>query len=287
MKNVLCLCLMFFCWLASTAIQAAEILTPKGGVEGCVLRDGRLLHVCEDDEGDTWLMLDNQKLAMGHTPRPSPDGNFVAFCVGYGRTSVKLLRTEDWTVISPVEKITPERGAFWWVDGCLLVWRKGAKTLAWSPEHPDEKQSFEQVPTDTLAVSQDGKKVVVKRKTGLEVRTMDGETLATIDMPPTATTETYRMNSPVFSPDGSKVAYVQEGIRPIADIMLLDLKTGETKAVTSDGKDHKSPMFSPAGNALLFSGLNGEATVLFREPLKKDDGREDDECEPQESVPLQ
>ena len=273
MKNVVCICLALF-WMA-VAIQATELLTPKGGVEGCLLRDGRLLYANEDDEGDIWLMLDARKLLEGHTPKLSPDGNYVAFCTGYGRPSVKLLKTDDWSVISPTEKICPEKGAFWWVGDNLLVWQKGEKTFAYSPESL-EIRTFMQLPKNTLAVSQDGKKIVVKRKTGLAVQTVEGKILVEIEMPDTATSETFRVNSPVFSPDGSKVAYVQEGIRPIADIMLLDLKTETTKAVTADGKDHKSPSFSPDGKELVFSGLKGESTVLYKQTLKMEEQAKDE-----------
>ena len=76
-------------------------------------------------------------------------------------------------------------------------------------------------------------------------------------------------HSPVFSRDGDYLAWVDAGIQPLADIRVMNLKRGEEKAVTIDGRDHQFPAFVPDQSPaeLIFSTLGNTATTLQRATL--------------------
>ena len=62
-------------------------------------------------------------------------------------------------------------------------------------------------------------------------------------------------HSPVFMPDGRAAVYVSEDIQPLADIVMVDLHSGITRKLTSDGADNQSPSVSPDGRRIVFSSL--------------------------------
>lgn len=62
-------------------------------------------------------------------------------------------------------------------------------------------------------------------------------------------------HSSVFMPDGRAAVYVAENIQPLTDIVMVDLHSGNTRKLTSDGADNQSPSVSPDGRRIVFSSL--------------------------------
>jgi hypothetical protein len=58
--------------------------------------------------------------------------------------------------------------------------------------------------------------------------------------------------SPVWSPDGSQIAFARVAARGNADIWLLTVATGELTRLTAHAADDSSPSFSPAGDRIAF-----------------------------------
>ncbi len=59
--------------------------------------------------------------------------------------------------------------------------------------------------------------------------------------------------SPVFSPDSRYLCFVEAGIQPVADLRLLEIKTGKIIRLTTDSADNQSPAFSPDGRFIVFT----------------------------------
>src|SRR5579871_165504 len=86
----------------------------------------------------------------------------------------------------------------------------------------------------------------------------------------------YRLSSPVFSPDGKRLAFVVNKPatteKPASNhIWLLDLRDSSTRQYTNSAKSESNPKWSPKGKQLAFvSGRSGESQVY----LLDDDGGE-------------
>ena len=81
-------------------------------------------------------------------------------------------------------------------------------------------------------------------------------------------------NHPSFSPDGRSVAFDAETARERTSIHLLDVETGELRAVESDADHYASPTYSPSGRRLAFART--DAAYTWDVCVAKLDGREQD-----------
>jgi TolB protein len=88
------------------------------------------------------------------------------------------------------------------------------------------------------------------------------------------------LSDPAWSPDGQRLAFVQESRQGLADIQVLDLRSGKVARLT-EGHTSKGPCWNPAGTAIAYisdrdgtpqvfvSALDGKARRLTGDPAPK------------------
>jgi TolB protein len=78
-----------------------------------------------------------------------------------------------------------------------------------------------------------------------------------------------QVSSPVWSPDGKRLAFVQMDRRGNSDIMTLDLATGRARRLTDGNGINTEPSWNPNGNQLAFTSDREGGPQVF---LMQDDG---------------
>ena len=77
------------------------------------------------------------------------------------------------------------------------------------------------------------------------------------------------LSSPVWSPDGKRLAFVQGDRRGNCDIMVLDLATGRVRRLTDGNGINTEPTWNPNGNQLAFTSDREGGPQVF---LMQEDG---------------
>ncbi len=77
------------------------------------------------------------------------------------------------------------------------------------------------------------------------------------------------VSSPVWSPDGKRLAFVQGDRRGNSDIMMLDLAAGRARRLTDGNGINTEPSWNPNGNQLAFTSDREGGPQVF---LMQDDG---------------
>jgi len=77
------------------------------------------------------------------------------------------------------------------------------------------------------------------------------------------------LSSPVWSPDGKRLAFVQGDRRGNSDIMTLDLATGRARRLTDGNGINTEPTWNPNGNQLAFTSDREGGPQVY---LMQDDG---------------
>jgi TolB protein len=86
---------------------------------------------------------------------------------------------------------------------------------------------------------------------------------------PLADNSGFNVYTPVWSPDGSRIAFVQTDGKGDTDIMLLTLETGMVRRLTSLNGINSEMCWNPAGNQIAFtSGRDGSVQIYIMD----DDG---------------
>ena len=111
------------------------------------------------------------------------------------------------------------------------------------------------------AWSPDGTKLAIAVGTpgnlGLAIVSVDGGAVTTLTQPASGSD-----TEPSWSPDGSHLVFVHSATPAQADVITLDLATGERRTLFTGNGRH--PAWSPAGDLIAFSArLNGEPNELF------------------------
>jgi len=62
--------------------------------------------------------------------------------------------------------------------------------------------------------------------------------------------------APAFSPDGTKLIYVEQSIQPLANVAVLELRGLAKRLLTAGGTEARSPHFAPDGATVIYIGLD-------------------------------
>ena len=111
------------------------------------------------------------------------------------------------------------------------------------------------------AWSPDGSRLAIAVGTpgnlGLAIVSADGGAVTRLTQPASGSD-----TEPSWSPDGRQLVFVHSATPAQADVITLDLATGERRTLYTGNGRH--PAWSPAGNLIAFSArLNGEPNELF------------------------
>lgn len=207
----------------------------------------------------------------------SPDGKWVAFLSDRGR------QIDVWLVPAaggPVQRVTDSESD----EQGPLAWRPHANELAfavrssngsvWAQELTDGKER--QLTPDSLDISwfnlsPDGKQFdyVVNRSGGtgeLFVASLDGST-----PPRSVFSGGGNVDSPLWSPDGSRIAFVSDR-NGSPDVWVVDAAGGAAKPLVSWTSQEFSAAWSPDGSSILFLSDSGAKLAdLWRVPAQGGD----------------
>lgn len=86
---------------------------------------------------------------------------------------------------------------------------------------------------------------------------------------PAAGTAVGLCNSPCFSPDGKRIAFVQGDRRGNSDIMVLDMATGRVRRLTDGFGINTEPTWNPSGTQIAFTSDREGGPQVY---LMQDDG---------------
>lgn len=68
---------------------------------------------------------------------------------------------------------------------------------------------------------------------------------------------------PAFSPDGSRIVFFDSAETPEGDLTMLELATGESEQLTSSPALGGAPVWSPAGDEIVYSSQRGGVRTLW------------------------
>jgi Tol biopolymer transport system component/imidazolonepropionase-like amidohydrolase len=250
-------------WLLTKETKTPERITqgPAMEIEPTWSPDGKKLAYVSDRAGnmDVWIRdlqtgQDRMLVDMGddlHFPSWSPDGSKVAFYQSdarnaWGRStlySADVTYTADVTIPKTKklhESVFVPSQASWSPDG---------KTIAISALHPYSSRYREGV-SEVLLLSLDG-------KNDRYVTPAPGHSLGTRSQ-----------NGPVWSPDGTKMAYVLDGLLWVTDVLPDGTIQGAPRQLTTEQID--TPTWTGDSKSLLFL-----ATTMLKQVYLSDGHIED------------
>lgn len=86
---------------------------------------------------------------------------------------------------------------------------------------------------------------------------------------PTQSGVSAHCSSPTWSPDGKRLAFVQQDRRGNSDIVVLDVETGRTRRLTDSHFINTEPTWNPAGTVIAFTSDRDGGPQVF---LMEEDG---------------
>lgn len=180
----------------------------------------------------------------------SPDGETVYFGSPDGNQQIGINgKNLGWMFFSGYDpRLSP--------DGKKVVFAKltfsfNSCLYIMNPDGTDETSLTEEkegVRDEAPSWSPDGKKIVFTRNQKLWILDLDSKKEQELTTP----YPDLLCYSPRWSPDGKKIAFLgEDGLDQ--DVYVMDLQTGETTAITSDGGYKRSLLWTPDGKKLVYS----------------------------------
>jgi len=237
-------------------------------------------------ESDLWMVswdgTQKVRLTSGpdseSAPRWSPDGRYLAFLASRGTEDEKKKGAQIWLLDrlgGEAQKLTEIDGGVsdysWSPDSKKFVFTKGDKDPADEPEKMEgwKRKTAPPVVIDRYHFKQDRDGYLKRFYTHVYTFDIAGKKLEPI------TTGPFENSSPVWSPDGAKIAFVstRQGPDPDrhqnSDIYVVDAKTGaEPRQLTTYiGADGGRPSWSPDGQWIAY--FQGDETKYLAYEINK------------------
>jgi len=211
-------------------------------------------------------------------PRWSPDGRYLAFLASRGTEDEKKKGSQIWLLDrlgGEAQKLTEIDGGVsdysWSPDSKRFVFTKDDKDPADEPEKMEgwKRKTAPPIVIDRYHYKQDREGYLKRFYTHVYVFDIASKKAEQI------TTGQFNDSSPVWSPDGTKIAFVSTRVGPDpdrhlnSDIYVVDAKAGaEPKALTTfTGGDGGRPAWSPDGQWVAY--LQGDDTKYNAYELNK------------------
>ncbi|MBX6316695.1 MAG: PD40 domain-containing protein, partial [Isosphaeraceae bacterium] len=163
-------------------------------------------------------------LARGLWPRPAPNDDRIAFVARLDANWDIYLRSADGTnLIRLTDDPANDTQPVWTADGRAIVFLSD-RGNRW----------------DLYLIAVDGRGEVVR-----------------------LTNHRRREDGADLNPDGTRVAFTDNAIRPDSRILLLDLASGAVRPLTENSQGDRDPAWSPDGRALAFVSRRPTPLVPF------------------------
>jgi sugar lactone lactonase YvrE len=194
--------------------------------------------------------------ALESHPRLSPDGQSVAFLRERdGAWSVCVISADGGEAVS-VSDTTAGSAVAWSPDGQTLWFSRGGRLVSRSfdPATSTVGEVVEHdvaVPGGDFALSPDGTRIVVSDGRRLFVRPVDGTPGTAIETP-------HSPQDPVFSPDGTRIAYTAE-----YQIFTVSAGGGTVRQLTSPGTVNGDAAWTGEGDWIVFRSNRTGAGDLY------------------------
>ena len=240
----------------------------------------------DKSDSDLWMVswdgAQTVRLTAGpdseSSPRWSPDGRYLAFLASRGTEDEKKKGSQIWLLDrlgGEAQKLTEIDGGVgdysWSPDSKRFVFVKEDKDPADEPEKMEgwKRKTAPPIVIDRYHFKQDREGYLKRFYSHVYVFDIASKKSEQV------TTGQFNDASPVWSPDGTKIAFVSTRVGPDpdrhlnSDIYVVDAKAGaEPKAVTTyTGGDGGRPAWSPDGQWIAY--LQGEDTKYNAYELNK------------------
>jgi dipeptidyl aminopeptidase/acylaminoacyl peptidase len=237
-------------------------------------------------DSDLWMVswdgTETVRLTSGpdseSAPRWSPDGRYLAFLASRGTEDEKKKGSQIWLLDrlgGEAQKLTEIDGGVsdysWSPDSKKFVFTKDDKDPADEPEKMEgwKRKTAPPIVIDRYHFKQDREGYLKRFYTHVYLFDIAAKKLEQV------TTGQYNDASPVWSPDGTRIAFVSTRVGPDpdshlnTDIYVVDAKAGaEPKPVTTSlAGDSGRPAWSPDGQWLAY--LQGDDTKYNAYELNK------------------